>query len=158
MALFEIEDVLDKPLPAAAQSPALTPAALDENQLGSRFKARGSRAFTVFFEFDSAALTPESEQAMDAIAASAKNGGALHVIVDGHADRAGAALYNMDLSRRRADAPTPCPGDWWGAGFPLTAWSTTPSASPRPRVLTPDGLREPRNRRVEVVIAPSQTL
>lgn len=156
--LFEIEDALGglSASTASALSPAaLTPAALDEDGLGSPFKARRSRAFTVFFEFDSAALTPESEQAMDAIAASAKDGGPLHVIVDGHADRAGAAPYNVDLSHRRADAVR---RGLVARGLARERLAVNAFGESRPRVLTPDGLREPRNRRVEVVIGPSQAL
>lgn len=152
-ALFEIEDALGGP--SASTASALSPAALDEDGLGSPFKARRSRAFTVFFEFDSAALTAESEQAMDAIAASAKAGGPLHVIVDGHADRAGAAPYNMDLSRRRADAVT---RGLVARGLSRERLAYHAFGESRLRVLTPDGLREPRNRRVEVVIGPSQAL
>ena len=144
--------------PAAFSPAGLTPAALDGDQLGNRFKVRGprvSRAFTVFFEFDSAALTPESEQAMDAIAASAKAGGPLHVIVDGHADRAGTAPYNVDLSRRRANAVTRGLG---ARGLSRQRLAVHAFGETRPRVLTPDGLREPRNRRVEVVIGPGPAL
>ncbi|MDP6574503.1 MAG: OmpA family protein [Rhodospirillales bacterium] len=156
-ALFEIEGALGGP-PAsgsALSSTVLTPAALDGDQLGNPFKARGPRAFTVFFEFDSAALTPESEQAMDAIAASAKAGGPLHVIVDGHADRAGAAPYNVALSRRRANAVT---RGLVARGLSHERLAVHAFGETRPRVLTPDGLRDPRNRRVEVVIGPGPAL
>ena len=156
-ALFEIEGAFGgSPASASVLSPAiLTPAALDGDQLGSPFKVRGPRAVIVFFEFDSAALTPESEQAMDAIAASAKAGGPHHVIVDGHADRAGAAPYNVDLSRRRADAVT---RGLVARGLSHERLAVHAFGESRPRVLTPDGLREPRNRRVEVVIGPGPAL
>jgi OOP family OmpA-OmpF porin len=143
-ALFKIEDTLGGTL-----------AVLDGDRLGGPFKVRGSHAFTVFFEFDSAALSPESEQAMDAIAATAKEGGLLHVIVGGHADRAGAAPYNMALSRRRADAVTQ---GLVARGLCSELVAFNAFGETRPRVLTPDGLREPRNRRVEVVIGSGQDL
>ena len=70
-------------------------------------------------------------------------------------DRAGASPYNMALSRRRADAVTQglvarglCSG--------LVAFNAF--GETRPRVLTSDGLLEPRNRRVEVVIGSGQDL
>ncbi len=92
---------------------------------------------------------------MDAIAASAKAGGPLHVIVDGHADRAGAAPYNVVLSRRRANAVT---RGLVARGLSRERLAVHAFGESRPRVLTPDGLRESRNRRVEVVIGPGQAL
>ncbi len=86
-ALFEIEGALGGPPAAgsALSSAIFMPAALDGDQLGNPFKAHGPRTFTVFFEFDSAELTPESEQAMDTIVASAKASAPLHVIGPGPA-------------------------------------------------------------------------
>ena len=54
------------------------------------------------FPFDSAELTPLGKQALDNWLASAPVG--MPVVVYGYADRLGPEDYNLELSRRRADA------------------------------------------------------
>lgn len=54
------------------------------------------------FEFDRAELTEAGRAALDAWLA--RNVKLTRVVVTGHADRLGSAAYNMDLSRRRAEA------------------------------------------------------
>ncbi len=60
---------------------------------------------TVYFEFDSAVLTPEARQQLDTVAQTLR--GAKDVKdadIVGFADRIGSTPYNKDLSRRRAEA------------------------------------------------------
>jgi OOP family OmpA-OmpF porin len=61
---------------------------------------------TITFKFDSAELTPESEQTLQNLG-NALNQGLKEVtkfIIQGHTDRTGKAAYNEDLSKRRAEA------------------------------------------------------
>ena len=62
-------------------------------------------AMPVHFAYDNAAVRSEDEAALQKFAAVAQKyyGGAT-ITVEGFADNAGGAKYNLDLSRRRADA------------------------------------------------------
>ncbi len=55
-----------------------------------------------YFEFDSARLTAAGRAALDTWLAQDK--GDRPILVTGHADRLGPVAYNLDLSRRRAEA------------------------------------------------------
>jgi outer membrane protein OmpA-like peptidoglycan-associated protein len=70
-------------------------------------------------------------------------------VVAGHADRSGQATYNMTLSRKRADAV----GAKFAAytkGDPTQRVQAVGEA--KPLAATRDGIRHPRNRRVEIMI------
>jgi OOP family OmpA-OmpF porin len=58
----------------------------------------------VNFEFNSATLTAESRPVLDEVAADLKKHPRLRVELQGHTDSAGRDAYNLQLSRRRADA------------------------------------------------------
>ena len=58
----------------------------------------------VNFEYDSAALTPESNKVLDEVATQLRTAPGLIVEVGGHASAEGEVAYNMDLSVRRASA------------------------------------------------------
>lgn len=75
-----------------ASSPAADPAA----------DTATAQMAVVLFEFDRAELTEAGRAALDAWLASNPRG--TRVVVTGHADRLGPAHYNLDLSRRRAEA------------------------------------------------------
>ena len=61
-------------------------------------------AFPISFAFDSAVLPAASLPQLDQIAGLLRQERALVLGVEGHTDAAGTADYNLDLSRRRADA------------------------------------------------------
>ncbi|HWL48054.1 MAG TPA: OmpA family protein, partial [Sphingomonadaceae bacterium] len=77
--------------------------------------------------------------------------GQASVMLAGHADRSGAASYNVGLSQRRADAVRSYLA---GKGIPDSAMSTEAFGESRPLVETADGVREPQNRRVEITFGP----
>ncbi|MCA9544581.1 MAG: OmpA family protein [Myxococcales bacterium] len=59
----------------------------------------------VYFGFNDAALTDKTTKQVDAWAAALKAEAALSEIrVEGHADKVGGSNYNLELSRRRAEA------------------------------------------------------
>jgi OOP family OmpA-OmpF porin len=58
----------------------------------------------VFFEFDSAELTPATKEWLDHNLRCIAVLGLDRVIIQGHADARGDAAYNQELSRRRAEA------------------------------------------------------
>ncbi len=114
-----------------------------------------AEAFTLFFPFDSAETGAEGADTMDTVAAAAAAGKRLHVVLAGHADRAGPRAYNQGLSRRRALAVRDA---LMARGIDGGRITTTAFGETRPRVATPDGLREPRNRRVEIMVGPAPAL
>ena len=59
---------------------------------------------TVYFEFDSAVLTPAAKSKLDALAATLTSNGPVNVRIVGFADKIGDADYNVKLSQRRANA------------------------------------------------------
>ncbi|MFC3127180.1 OmpA family protein [Pseudoroseomonas globiformis] len=117
------------PAPAAAPAPA--------------------RTYLVFFDFDRADLTDRARQI---IAEAAQNSGrvqATRIEVAGHADRSGTPQYNQRLSQRRADAVA---AELTRLGVARSAITVQAFGESRPLVPTADGVREPQNRRVEIVL------
>lgn len=114
-----------------------------------------SGAFTLFFDFDSAELTPEHADALDAIVTAAKDGRAVRLMIGGHADRAGPEPYNMALSRRRAEA---IEQGLVRRGLDRDHVTLIAYGEQRPRIATPNGMREPLNRRVEIVVGTGPSL
>ena len=74
--------------------------------------------------------------------------------MDGYTDLAGTAGYNMGLSVRRANAVKAA---LVADGIAASRISVHGFGKTHPAVPTPDGVREPRNRRAVVVIGPGST-
>ncbi len=104
--------------------------------------------FTVFFDWDRANITPEAQQIIEAAAGTFKSEPPVPVQVIGHTDTSGSAAYNQKLSVRRADAVA---GALTQAGVPQTAMTVTGVGQNDLKVPTPDGVREPQNRRTEII-------
>ena len=104
--------------------------------------------FTVFFDWDKANITPEGQQIIEAAAGTFKSQPPVPVQVIGHTDTSGSAAYNQKLSVRRADAVA---GALTQAGVPQTAMTVTGVGQNDLKVPTPDGVREPQNRRTEII-------
>jgi len=60
--------------------------------------------YGIQFDFDKADIKPESKPQLDEIAALLKNDANLKLLVVGHTDNQGGVAYNLELSKRRADA------------------------------------------------------
>lgn len=105
-------------------------------------------AFVLFFPFDGSAPDTDGDAAIEAIVGAA-SGPPVTVIIDGHADRAGPEPYNRRLSARRAAAVRDA---LVARGIDRGHIVINAYGESRPRVATPNGLREARNRRVEVVV------
>lgn len=106
------------------------------------------RAYQVYFAWDRYDLDPEGSSIVSSAAASALGGGISRINVTGHTDASGSEVYNMRLSEARAltirDALISNGVD--AAAITLRSRGETELAVP-----TPDGQRERRNRRVEIV-------
>jgi outer membrane protein OmpA-like peptidoglycan-associated protein len=121
--------ISDAPAPAAAPAP--------------------TRTYLVFFDFDRADLTDRARQI---IAEAAQNAGRVQttrIEVAGHADRSGSPQYNQRLSQRRADAVA---AELGRQGIQRSQITVQAFGESRPLVATADGVREPQNRRVEIVL------
>jgi outer membrane protein OmpA-like peptidoglycan-associated protein len=124
------------PAPAAAPPPPPPPPAIQ-------------RSFLVFFDFDRSNITPEADRVIREAAANSKRGNVSRINVTGHADRSGPDQYNMALSIRRADAVKAV---LVREGIPANQIAVVGRGETQPLVPTPDGVREPQNRRVEIVL------
>lgn len=60
--------------------------------------------YGIYFDTDKAIIKPESKPTLDEIARLLRGQPQLNVVIVGHTDSQGAYDYNMDLSRRRAEA------------------------------------------------------
>jgi outer membrane protein OmpA-like peptidoglycan-associated protein len=109
------------------------------------------RAYIVFFPWNSAEI---GERGRQIIAEAAKNLGTVErrtgrIELDAYADRSGPRGYNQRLSRRRAEAVA---AELVRDGVQRSAITVQAFGESRPLVPTADGVREPQNRRVEIVL------
>ncbi len=72
------------------------------------------------------------------------------IIATGHTDLSGPASYNLGLSDRRAQAVKEALGS---QGLSESAIKTLGLGEADPLIETPDGAREPQNRRVEILLS-----
>lgn len=107
-----------------------------------------SRNYIVFFDFDRYDLTPEAREIIRQAAADAKAGNAIQMDVRGHADRSGSDQYNQRLSARRAEAVRQ---ELARNGVNISAIQTSAVGEREPLVPTRDGVKEPQNRRAEIM-------
>jgi OOP family OmpA-OmpF porin len=110
--------------------------------------------YTVYFEFDHDQLTREASAVVQRAAETYRAGGNPPIAVVGHTDRAGTPSYNLALSQRRAATVRAA---LVRAGVPADAISISWRGEDDPQVPTPDGAREPQNRRVRIVIGAGAT-
>ncbi len=110
--------------------------------------ASAQRVFLIFFDFDRADLTPRARDVVaEAVRASARIQHT-RIEVSGHADRSGDEAYNQRLSRARAEAVAVEMGRW---GVPRSVIDIRSFGDNQPLVPTEAGVREPQNRRVEII-------
>jgi OmpA-OmpF porin, OOP family len=106
------------------------------------------RVFLVFFDWDRATLTADGMQIVQQAAVAYKSGAPVRIQVTGYTDRSGSPGYNQRLSERRANAVA---GALARLGVPRSDMMVSGRGENDNRVPTADGVREPQNRRVEIV-------
>jgi len=108
-----------------------------------------ARTYLVFFDWDRADLTTRAREIISEAAQNSRRVQATRIEVAGHADRSGTPQYNQRLSQRRADAVA---SELVARGVGREDIAVTAFGESRPLVQTADGVREPQNRRVEIVL------
>jgi len=106
-------------------------------------------SFMVFFDWDRSNLSAQALNTIKQAAGQYKTKGSARVTATGHTDKSGPEAYNMALSLRRANTVKDA---LVREGVPATAISVVGRGETQPLVQTADGVREPQNRRVEIVI------
>lgn len=128
---FDVPPPPAPPTPAPVEAPAPT------------------RTYLVFFDWDRVDLTSRAKQIVAEAAQNSSRVQYTKIEVDGHADRSGSAGYNQKLSLRRANAVS---AELVRDGVPQNAIDVQAFGDTKPLVPTAAGVREPQNRRVEIII------
>lgn len=105
--------------------------------------------YQVYFDFDRATLTPDARRVVEAAAAAAKQHPNQPIELVGRADLVGSDRFNQRLSERRAQAVLDA---LVGQGIPRNLITARGVGKREPPVPTPEGVREARNRVVDVTI------
>jgi iron complex outermembrane receptor protein len=110
--------------------------------------ATTARSYMVFFDFNKSDLTSQAVSIVDQAAANAGPAKVTQLVVTGHTDTVGSDAYNMRLSRRRAESVA---AELEKKGIPSSEIEIVAKGKKDLLVPTADGVREPQNRRVQIV-------
>ncbi|HXI86356.1 MAG TPA: OmpA family protein, partial [Parvularculaceae bacterium] len=106
--------------------------------------------FKVYFDYDKSNLSPSARDLIHTAAQTALQNNIQTVKVEGNADRSGSSGYNQSLSEQRAKVVRDA---LIAEGVPADRIQTMAYGEDNPATPTPDGVREPLNRRTEVTIS-----
>ena len=121
------------PAPMAAPAPMVQPA----------------RSYLVFFDWDKATLTDRARQIIHEAAENSTHVKVTRIEVNGYTDTSGTPQYNMGLSIRRANAVK---AELIRDGVAAGEITTQGFGETHLLVPTGPGVREPQNRRVEIIL------
>jgi iron complex outermembrane receptor protein len=105
-------------------------------------------SYLVFFDFNKSDLTPQAVSIVDQAAANAGPAKVTQLTVTGHTDTVGSDAYNMRLSRRRAESVA---AQLEKDGIASSEIQIVAKGKRDLLVPTADGVKEPQNRRVQIV-------
>ncbi len=108
-----------------------------------------ARSYLVFFDWDKATLTPRAQQIIKEAADNSTKVRYTRIEVNGYTDTSGTPKYNQGLSIRRADAVA---AQLVKDGVPKGAIAIQGFGETHLLVPTGPNVREPQNRRVEIII------
>jgi OOP family OmpA-OmpF porin len=111
--------------------------------------AAAPETFIVYFDWDSAAVDRSGDRVIDEAVTAANSLGIADFSITGHADRSGSDDYNLNLSLRRADNVKAA---LIARGVDEVGISVAGRGEAEPAIVTDDGVREPANRRVEIIL------
>ncbi len=127
--------------PPAAESPVAPPMAAPATL--------PSRTYLVFFDWDRADLTARARQIVAEAATASSHVQTTRISVNGYTDLSGTPRYNQALSVRRAKAVE---AELIRDGVQRSEIAIQGFGESSPLVQTADGVREPQNRRVEIIL------
>jgi OOP family OmpA-OmpF porin len=118
---------------------------------GDALAARPARPahFTLYFIEGSDDLTEDSKQTLDRMFADLDKRPVRDIVIVGHTDAVGSDQYNDTLARKRADSVSALLVARGVAQRDIVAIGR---GKRELLIATPDGIAEPRNRRVEIVV------
>ena len=105
-------------------------------------------SYLVFFDFNKSDLTPQAVTIVNQAAANAGPAKVTRLTVTGHTDTVGSDAYNMRLSRRRAESVA---AQLEKDGIASSEIEIVAKGKRDLLVPTADGVKEPQNRRVQIV-------
>jgi outer membrane autotransporter protein len=108
-----------------------------------------ARSYLVFFDWDKATLTDRARQIIREAADNSTRVQYTRIAVNGYTDTSGTPGYNMGLSLRRAHAVA---GELVRDGVPVSAIAIRGFGQTHLLMPTGAGVREPQNRRVEIIL------
>ena len=108
-----------------------------------------ARTYLVFFDWDKSDLTARARQIISEAATASTHVQTTQIEVNGYTDLSGTAKYNQGLSVRRADAVA---AELVRDGVSRSEISIQGFGESHPLVPTAKGVREPQNRRVEIIL------
>lgn len=127
-------------------------AALLEDTECSDVKARppgcGAIVHGINFDYDSAAIRPESAAVLDSLFAGLKDGQDTEIVIVGHTSSEGSSDYNLELSQRRAQSVVTA---LTKRGIEATRLSAKGSGEDQPIADNTTEAGRSLNRRVEIV-------
>jgi outer membrane protein OmpA-like peptidoglycan-associated protein len=107
-----------------------------------------AHSYMVFFDFNKSDLTPDAVKIVGQAAANAGPAKVTKIDVTGHTDTVGSDAYNMRLSRRRAESVA---AELEKDGVPASEIAIFAKGKHDLLIPTGDGVKEPQNRRVQIV-------
>ena len=114
----------------------------------------GAHSYMVFFDFNKSDLTAQATQIVDTAAKNAEMMHVTQITCTGHTDTVGSDAYNLRLSRRRAESVA---AELEKQGVPSSEIEIVAKGKKDLLVPTGDGVREPQNRRVQIVYSGGAT-
>ena len=106
------------------------------------------KSYLVFFDFNKSDLSAQATEIVDTAAKNAGPAKVTKLTVTGHTDTVGSDAYNMRLSRRRAESVA---AQLEKDGIPSAEIAIYAKGKRDLLVPTADGVKEPQNRRVQIV-------
>jgi OmpA-OmpF porin, OOP family len=125
--------------------------ALEKKEMAQAAAPMSPADYTVYFDWDKSVINPAGQAVINDVLADAAKHSPSSISATGYTDRSGPEDYNMALSLRRADAVRSA---LIAGGIPADKITVAGRGESDPAVPTADGVREAKNRRVELILQP----
>lgn len=131
------------------------PVIMSESEFNTTFKdalaaqPTAPLTFLLYFEQGTSRLTPESEKILPVIIDYIRKVHSSDISISGHSDKVGSRDINIRISRERANEIA---NQLTRMGVAPESLEVASHGTELPLIDTPEGVPEPRNRRVELVV------